>query len=225
MMRLSSARLETLFVVTARERAARLVASTGPADAKSLAHELHTLQGEAAVMGHPTLAAACRAALESVRRTSDLAVDHAWRARVADVAAAVAALPPPDDASDAAPLPEPTRPRSVLLIDDSDANRMTLGALLEDAGLAVTEADSLAAARATLQAGFGLAIIDLHLGDGHGTSLIAELRAACPGIVVALWTGDGDDPSLMRAGADLVLTKGEPAAAMLARLQAAVVAP
>jgi DNA-binding response OmpR family regulator len=93
----------------------------------------------------------------------------------------------------------------ILLVDDSDAIRLTLAALLEDAGHSVKEAESLAAARACLDGlQFDLVLLDVHLGDGLGPSLIPELRAALPAATIALLTGE-NEPA---AAAELVLVKG-----------------
>jgi DNA-binding response OmpR family regulator len=106
----------------------------------------------------------------------------------------------------------------ILLVDDSDMIRLTLGAVLEDAGHAVTEAESLRAARACIRkAPFDLVLLDVHLGDGLGPSLIPELRAALPAATIALLTGAADPPS----GADLVLEKGSDPNAVLAEIERA----
>jgi DNA-binding response OmpR family regulator len=109
----------------------------------------------------------------------------------------------------------------VLLVDDNESVRMTFAAVLEDAGHAVTEADSLAAARACLAgAAFELALLDLHLSDGLGTALIPELRAAAPQLTIAMLTG-GNDPI---DGADLVLAKGADPFELIEQLQRVVAA-
>jgi DNA-binding response OmpR family regulator len=113
----------------------------------------------------------------------------------------------------------------VLLVDDSDAIRFTMSALLEDAGHAVIEAESLEAARAILAAepasSFEVGVIDLHLEDGDGSELISELRAADQAITLVLLTGE---PSPDKLGADIVLTKGDRPNAIVSSIEAAVAA-
>jgi DNA-binding response OmpR family regulator len=107
----------------------------------------------------------------------------------------------------------------ILLVDDSDAVRLTLAALLEDAGHAVTEADSLAAARGCLGgAPFDLVLLDVHLGDGLGPSFIPDVRAAFPAATIALLTGDAEPIG----GAELVLVKGADPMVLLDQIERAV---
>src|SRR4051794_7427487 len=94
----------------------------------------------------------------------------------------------------------------ILFVDDSDAIRLTLTAILVDSGHVVLEADSLATARiAMIGAKFDLVLLDVHLGDGRGPSLIPEIRAALPDVKIALLTGAPESLE----GADLLLIKGE----------------
>ncbi len=80
---------------------------------------------------------------------------------------------------------------SVLLVDDDGLVRLTLGALLEDAGLDVVEAGSLKEARERLADGgaFELVVLDHSLGDGAGSELLGELRQLTPAPRVAMLTG------------------------------------
>jgi DNA-binding NtrC family response regulator len=114
---------------------------------------------------------------------------------------------------------EPVR---VLLVDDDESSRTALVWLLEDAGFAVIEARSLQEGRARLAAMCAspsttpeLVLVDVHLGDGLGTALLPEVRAAAPRAKTAVVSGAADPPDL--AHADLALTKGhEPAEAIAA---------
>jgi DNA-binding response OmpR family regulator len=109
----------------------------------------------------------------------------------------------------------------VLLVDDNESVRMTFAAILDDAGHAVTEADSVAAARSCLGAtSFELALLDVHLGDGLGTALIPELRGAHPKITIAVLSGGGGGEPI--DGADLVLAKGADPFQLLEQLERAV---
>jgi two-component system response regulator PilR (NtrC family) len=108
----------------------------------------------------------------------------------------------------------------VFLVDDSTPARLTLGALLEDAGHEVIEADSLASARARLAtaAPFDVALLDVRLGDGLGPELIPELRARLPKVLVVLLTGNATD--VATGGADAVFEKAGDPEALIARLEA-----
>lgn len=107
----------------------------------------------------------------------------------------------------------------ILLVDDSDTIRLTLTALLEDAGHAVVEAESLAAARGCLSSAlFDLVLLDVHLGDGLGPSFIPEVRAAHPEATIALLTGEASPAP----GADFVLVKGSDPHVLLDEIERAV---
>jgi DNA-binding response OmpR family regulator len=103
----------------------------------------------------------------------------------------------------------------ILLVDDSDSVRLTLGAILEDAGHVVVEAASLTAARRHLHEPFDLVLLDVHLGDDLGPSLIPEVRAALPAAKIGLLTGA---PERM-AGADAVFVKGDDPVRLLDQIE------
>ena len=100
----------------------------------------------------------------------------------------------------------------VLLVDDSEANRLTLGSLLEDEGHQVELASSVAEGRDALQhpdAAYDLVLLDLHLGDGLGTKLLPVVRARLPSARVVLISGSIEEHELPRDSAfDGVLDKG-----------------
>lgn len=83
---------------------------------------------------------------------------------------------------------EPRRPR-VLVVDDNAAFLDNLQELLQDAGYDVAVAESCGTARERSLAGFDVALVDLRLPDGEGTSLAAELKAGMPESEVVLLTG------------------------------------
>ena len=100
----------------------------------------------------------------------------------------------------------------VLLVDDSDANRLTLAALLECEAFEITEASSLAAARKCLEAApaFDLVLLDRHLSDGLGYELIPVVRAQSPSCKIIVVSGDGQPgDSATTAGADAYFRKGD----------------
>jgi DNA-binding response OmpR family regulator len=107
---------------------------------------------------------------------------------------------------------------NVLLVDDNEAFRLTMGAVLEEAGHAVTEADSLRAAGACLGArAFDVVLLDRHLPDGAGVELIAAIRRERPGARIAMMSGapaNDDDRA-----ADLTLLKGDDPDQLVQRLE------
>jgi CheY-like chemotaxis protein len=99
-----------------------------------------------------------------------------------------------------------------LLVDDNDANRLTLAALLEVEAFELTEASSLAQARQALASlpAFDLVLLDRHLGDGLGVELIPAVRAQLPSCKIIVVSGSGpQDEGLAAANADGYFRKGE----------------
>jgi CheY-like chemotaxis protein len=99
-----------------------------------------------------------------------------------------------------------------LLIEDNDANRLTLAALLESEAFELTEASSLAEARNALRtaSGFDLVLLDRQLSDGLGVELIPALRAQLPSCKIIVVSGTGiQDESAAAASADGFFRKGE----------------
>ena len=108
----------------------------------------------------------------------------------------------------------PDRARRVLSVEDNPSNQALVETLLaRRAGWDVAHADSLAAARAALQGEApDLLLVDLHLPDGRGEELIAEVRAipALAHLPVVAVTADATAATLQAAraaGADAVITK------------------
>ena len=82
---------------------------------------------------------------------------------------------------------------------------MTLEAIFEDRGFEAIGVESLAEARMQLSRRFDAVLVDLHLPDGSGISLVRELRARCPTSIAIILSGDaGVDPLF----ADIVAVKG-----------------
>jgi DNA-binding response OmpR family regulator len=108
----------------------------------------------------------------------------------------------------------------ILLVDDSEVLRLTTAALLEDAGYQVIEAASLAQARASLgRSEIVAAVVDYHLGDGLGSALLEDVRAAHPRAAFILLSGTSE--ALPEIG-DLYLLKGMAPEEMVARIAAAI---
>ena len=74
--------------------------------------------------------------------------------------------------------------KELLLVDDDDANRLTLSTLLEDDGFAVDLAISFADAKQILERParkYDAVLLDHALGDGYGADLVPLIRRALPG--------------------------------------------
>jgi DNA-binding NtrC family response regulator len=99
----------------------------------------------------------------------------------------------------------------LLLVDDDDANTLTLSALLEETGFDVRTATSCAQARRCLagERPFAVILVDGRLPDGTGGALLPEIRAADPNAWVILYTGQ-DDLLHNAHRFDAVALKGEP---------------
>jgi signal transduction histidine kinase len=103
----------------------------------------------------------------------------------------------------------PNRPR-ILVVDDNQALVENLSEILEGAGYAVRGAGSCAAAVSLAREGFDVALVDLRLPDGDGTSLAPQLKEASPDGEVVLLTGFATLESAVaavRAGACAYLVK------------------
>lgn len=88
----------------------------------------------------------------------------------------------------------------ILIIDDTDGVRESLGGVLEDEGFRVASAHSAAAARETLaRERHDLVLLDLHLPDCDGLELLAELRRHDVELPVIVITGHGNVETAVRA--------------------------
>jgi two-component system sensor histidine kinase TorS len=113
-------------------------------------------------------------------------------------------------------------PVRVLLIDDNDANRLTLSALLAAEAFDVTEGACLADARKSLTeaAAFDLVLLDRHLSDGQGSELIPIVRERLPHCKVIIVSGSAqpdDAPAPDRA--DAYFGKGEDLEILFEKIQ------
>jgi PAS domain S-box-containing protein len=91
----------------------------------------------------------------------------------------------------------------ILLVEDEPAAAALLSAIMEDNGLQVDEAGTLAEARALLRkyGRYGAVILDLRLPDGDGVDLAKEIRAdpdlaRTPIVVVSADARRGTDPEV-----------------------------
>ena len=102
-------------------------------------------------------------------------------------------------------------PARVLLVEDHASFRQAMAFIVErEPGLIVVgQAGSLADARAQLRCA-DVVVLDLHLPDGNGVSLIPELRGVNPEAHVLVLSGSNDPRDLARAamaGAAAVISK------------------
>jgi DNA-binding response OmpR family regulator len=96
--------------------------------------------------------------------------------------------------------------KTVLVVDDDASLRLLCRVNLELDGYRVLEASSMAEGAASLAAGqIDAVLLDLHLGDGDGRTLLASLGANRP--PVALFTGSEIIGPELRALAEEVLPK------------------
>lgn len=192
-------RLIAELVSTANGRIRRAEGAFERNDPSAAGMELHTLAGEAALLGLLDVARAAsagrtvtsegreafEAALVVLRKELEAAAKVANVARPAAVAAALG---------------------RVLLLDDSELYRSVMMSMLEDAGFEVVEARRLSEARHRMRAGtYDVAVLDMQLEDGHGHELIGELREHVPGVRIVLLSADAQDAAAR--GADLALSK------------------
>jgi DNA-binding response OmpR family regulator len=97
----------------------------------------------------------------------------------------------------------------VLVVDDEPSLRFLYRVNLELEGYRVVEAATLAAARALLEAEqVALVLLDLHVGNDRGETLLEELREREPRIPVVVVTGSSEaNGGELRVEADAVLGK------------------
>jgi signal transduction histidine kinase len=98
----------------------------------------------------------------------------------------------------------------ILLVDDNPVLQDNLKEILEGAGYEVRTAGSCASAIAAATGSFDVALVDLRLPDGDGTSLSIQLKEISPDAEVVLLTGFATVESAadaVRAGACAYLVK------------------
>lgn len=112
----------------------------------------------------------------------------------------------------------------ILLVEDDATLSEAVCAYLRAKSFVVDAAASLAAARAALSAAqYAAVLLDLHLGDGDGLTLLPELRALRERPIVIVLTARDQVSARIRgldAGADDYLVKPYDPAELLARLRA-----
>jgi DNA-binding response OmpR family regulator len=102
---------------------------------------------------------------------------------------------------------EPPSP-TVLVVDDDQSIRFLCRVNLELDGWTVREAATLDEARRELaEGGIAVVLLDVHVGSQSGGDLLGEIRAAHPGLAVALLTGSVGSSALDPAAADGIVPK------------------
>ena len=106
----------------------------------------------------------------------------------------------------------------ILIVDDDDAGRITLDALLDEEGFSVVTAASSAELDGVLatEACFDAALVDYHLDGELGTELIPSIRAHSPFASVAMVTGS--EPARVEPPVDGWLVKGAGSAHIVAEV-------
>lgn len=199
------------FLSMANGRVRRAQSAMANGERAKVAHEMHTLSGEASLLGLQDVARTAAASRAAAMRTggTPLEVTTAIASLLVELTQAASRSKVP-----VTPLSRGPSIR-VLLLDDSDLYRSTLMALLEDSGYEVVEVRRLSEARHRMHDGhYDLAILDVQLEDGSGTDLIPELRQHAPRTRLLLLSGD-----VTKAfGADAILSKSLDPAELLRRI-------
>jgi len=121
-------------------------------------------------------------------------------------------------------LPTPPNTMRVLLVEDDIALADAVKAYLDGKGFAVDHAPTLAAARSMLPlAPWDAMLLDLHLPDGDGLSLIPTARHRAPQLPIVVLTARDQVSDRVRgldSGADDYLVKPFDPEELLARLRA-----
>jgi DNA-binding response OmpR family regulator len=196
------------FLSMAHGRVRRARAAITSGDRTLVANEMHTLSGEAALLGLDDVARAA-AAVRANLVTLDVVPAAALDLVITELAQAATRAKVPI-------APIRTGTARILLLDDSDFYRSTLMGLLEDSGYEVVEVRRLADARHRMRDGrYDLVILDLQLEDGCGAELIPELRQHAPGARLLLLSGADVQE---HHAADLMLSKSVEAEELLGRI-------
>src|SRR5262245_8410810 len=115
---------------------------------------------------------------------------------------------------------------TILLVDDEESARLTLGLLLKRRGHVVLEADGVVAAKQALGgAAFDVVITDLWMPDGQGLEVLRVARARCPDANVILLTahpGWESAKEAMRLGAFDYFEKGQEPDGLFRRIDKAL---
>jgi two-component system sensor histidine kinase ChiS len=130
---------------------------------------------------------------------------------------------------DRSDLASPTElPPTVFLVEDDEATRFSMTALLVRAGYLVLTAASGHDAMGVLHqplSSIDVVVLDVHLPDASGLDLCARLGELHPGVPVIICTGEAtpeEVAQLLRLGAHRYLRKPVSAAELLAAVEASL---
>ena len=100
---------------------------------------------------------------------------------------------------------------SILLVDDEDIVRQTMGEFLRECGHQVDEAeDGGSALQALEERNYHAALVDIRMPGMDGFSLLTRIQEMYPDLVVVVVTGHGDanmEEEALRRGAVAFLVK------------------
>jgi CheY-like chemotaxis protein len=115
-------------------------------------------------------------------------------------------------------------PKTVLIVDDSLANLVTLEALLEDEGFSVEALDSFEAAQERVESGppVALVVLDRGLGQYDGATLAPICAHRWPESRVVLLSGQEFEAETLLPGVHATFTKGGDVEALIASLKSLV---
>lgn len=113
---------------------------------------------------------------------------------------------------------------SILVIEDNPDTRAWLKELADEAfpGATVNEEATLEGARARLDAGYNLALVDLSLPDGSGVDILVDIQTTYPdtfAVVTTIYDDDRHLFSAIRAGAKGYLLKDQPRERLVTQLK------
>lgn len=101
--------------------------------------------------------------------------------------------------------------RSMLLVEDEDGVRFSVGRFFKSKGYVVTEADTCASGERAYRASRPDAVVlDYHLPDGDGGQLLRTFKAVDPSVPIVILTGHGTIDLAVKSikeGADQFFTK------------------
>ena len=103
---------------------------------------------------------------------------------------------PPDDRRESVrEAPEPLVDDGILVVEDEAEALQWLHSMIQGWGYTVIACPDCDSARAAMEetGPFAMVLTDLNLPDGHGATLIRELRQQVPGLPAVIITGDTED--------------------------------
>lgn len=227
------ARFRTRFIETARDRIRRSLSLLGGSDgAAQLVTELHSLAGEASMLGLDDIAEIARNGEDAAKQwqkgssTAQVACARTMRTLSQRVEAFAAEPPEPFAAEPAALQPEPAGER-MLIVDDSELASEQLAETLGSVGFHTRVAlDQDAAVEAVQAFAPALVVSDVHMPGVDLGALCAALRAASRvPLIIILVSGRSEDELArvcLEVGADGFASKQQGTEHIVKRLQRAL---